>query len=74
MSGFRSANGIAHNTDKSQYYVADWLAKTVSIFRRDQSNDELTLQSVVRIDHMGDNLKYDEVNNKIYTGTINSMF
>lgn len=54
--------------------MADWLGKTVSVLKRDQTNNELTIQTVVRIGHMVDNLKYDDINNKLYTGTINSMF
>jgi len=38
------ANGITHNKDKSEIYVADTFDKTVSIFKRNNDNS-LTMET-----------------------------
>ena len=40
--GFMVANGITHNKDKSLIFVGDLFAKSVSVYRRDASNNSLT--------------------------------
>ena len=54
-------NGITHNTDKSQIYVVDVFAKSVSVFNRNAVSNVLTPLVEIKTRHGFDNIKFDDV-------------
>ena len=74
ISGFKSANGITFNSDKTELYLADMFDKSISTYSRNPTTGELRHQKTLRIWHAVDNLKFDNESGNIYAGTANSLF
>ena len=74
ISGFKSANGITFNSDKTELYVADMFDKSVSAYSRDPTTGELRHLQTLRIWHAVDNLKFDHESGNIYAGTANALY
>lgn len=69
--GFIGANGLTHNGDFSKIFVADH--KTINVFDRDASTNDLSGRTTVVTPHFVDNIKYDDVSGNVYGGTINHL-
>jgi len=63
------ANGITASQDRSFIYVADPVARTINVFRR-ESSGQLKLEEVVDIPHSADNLEIDHQTGEILMGTL----
>ena len=72
--GFLMANGITHNPGYSEIYVADLLDKSITIFDRDASTNDLSRQGYTKVPGWVDNIKFDETSGKIYGAGITNMF
>eukprot|EP00536_Pseudo-nitzschia_multiseries_P005594 jgi/Psemu1/295946/fgenesh1_pm.107_\ len=69
---FIGANGITHNSDYSKVFVVDH--KTITVFDRNPSSNELEGRTTVDIPHLADNVKFDDVSGNVYGGTINNLW
>jgi len=69
---FIGANGITHNNDYSKIFVSDH--KTISVFDRDASTNDLSGRADVLVSNVVDNLKFDDVSGNVYGGTINNLW
>ena len=66
------ANGITHNQDYSKIFVADF--KSIAVFDRDASTNNLTERTRVEVPNLVDNLKFDDITGNVYGGTVNSLW
>lgn len=72
--GFVMANGITSNPDYSQIFVADVFGKTISVFDRNASTNDLTGRIDLSTTGRVDNLKFDPVSGRVYGGAITNFF
>ena len=72
---FVVANGITHNADYSKIFVADFLERSISVFDRDSSTNELTNRVTVRFPHTNfDNIKFDDTTGNIYGAGLTNLY
>ncbi len=72
---FVMANGITHNADFSNIFVADFTGRTISVFDRDASTNDLSNRVRVIFPHANvDNLKFDESTGKVYGGGLTNLY
>jgi hypothetical protein len=71
---FSMANGIAHNPDYSKIFVADSLDRTITIFDRDPSTNDLNGRTEVDLPNQIDNISFDEASGIVYGGSVTNVY
>jgi hypothetical protein len=71
---FVMANGMTTNTDHSKIFVSDTVGKTITIFDRDTSTNDLNGRTSVMLSKAIDNIKFDEVSGNVYGGGMSNQF
>lgn len=72
--GFVMANGMTHNPDYSKIFVADSMGRTVTVFDRDASTNNLSGRTTIGIASVIDNIKFDDVSGNVYGGLVTNFF
>ena len=62
------ANGMA--IGNNQLYVADTLDKSISIFEIEK--DELKRKRIIKLNHLPDNIKYDEASSTFFVASLST--
>jgi len=71
---FIMANGMTTNADQSKIFVADTIGKTITVFDRDASTNDLNGRTSVMLSNAVDNIKFDEESGNVYGAGISNMF
>ena len=72
-TGFRVANGITSNPQKTRFFVADTNDKSIHVLSR--SNDgSLHRKGIIRLPYIPDNVEYDVASGKLTTIGLPSLY
>ena len=71
---FVMANGMTTNADQSKIFVADTIDKTITVFDRDASTNDLNGRTSVMLSSAIDNIKFDEESGNVYGAGMSNLF